>query len=87
MSDIKWLLGVVILCATACSSSAGGGGGDGGGRKLTATEAACKMLREGDTPQFAYDVMVDILKDHSFEFPDPEAGARAAVQAAQAQGC
>jgi hypothetical protein len=45
------------------------------------------MLRDGDTPQFAYDVMVDLLKQHSFEFPDPEAGARAAVQAAQAQGC
>lgn len=58
-----------------------------GDSEMTAVEAACYMLNDGDTPQFTYDVMIDILKPHSFEYPDTEAAARAAVIEAQAQGC
>lgn len=66
----------------------GGDDDDGGGRKMTLTEAVCKMMREGDTAEEAYGAAKILASQHPLVYGEDEStAARAAVIAAQGQGC
>jgi hypothetical protein len=57
-------------------------------RLMTLTEAACSMLREGDSAELTYATMKDLAAQHPLVYGEDESiAARAAVTQAQAQGC
>ena len=62
-------------------------GGEPSGNMLTPTEVACDMLGDGETTEFTYDVLRDVLGDHEYEVADPDLAARLAVNAAVRRGC
>jgi hypothetical protein len=57
------------------------------GEKMTPTEAACEMMRGGDSPDEAYRAMVILLDDLKYSVGDTELAARTAVDRAVADGC
>jgi hypothetical protein len=82
--------GVAVFVGIGVLGTIGGNDDDNDspGRRYTLTEAACKMLREGDDPEFVYSVTKDLAADHPLQLGEDEAlAARLAVDAAQAQGC
>jgi hypothetical protein len=50
--------------------------------KLSALEVACKVMADGDTPDQAYELIVDQLGDASYTVSNPELTARTAVDRA-----
>jgi hypothetical protein len=54
---------------------------------MSLTEAACKLLREGETTDRTYEIAKDLARDHPYTYPDAGLSARAAVDQAVAQGC
>ena len=56
-------------------------------RSVTPVESACDMLRDGETPQFAYEVLKGLMDDRSYDYPNPDVSARLAVRMAEADGC
>jgi len=78
------LVGVGVLGAIGGSDDDDGGGG----KRYTFTEAACKMLNDGDDPEEAYAAMKIIARQHPLAVGEDESiAARVAVNAAVAQGC
>ena len=60
---------------------------DSGDEPVTLVEAACDMLDDGESPDFTYDVLMDVIGDREFDFPNPDRAARSAIVEAQEQGC
>lgn len=56
-------------------------------RNYTPTQAACRMLRTGDTPDEAYRAMRILLDDLEYSVGDVDVAARLAVERAVADGC
>lgn len=81
-------IGIGIAGLIVISAVAGSDDDDEGGKKMTLTEAACKLLREGEDSEFTYSVMKDLAADHPLVYGEDESiAARLAVEQAQAQGC
>lgn len=83
------LAGIVVGLAVTVGLAAGASdeSDDDSEHKVSALEAACDMLNDGETSQFTYEVMVDVMKQYSYTYDDPKQQARAVVRQAQEQGC
>jgi hypothetical protein len=77
-------VGVVVAISAIVGASSKD---DTPSKLMTPVEAACSMLKDGDTPEEAYDAMKIVLDDHDYAFPDTDEAARLSVDQAVADGC
>jgi hypothetical protein len=80
-------IGVAVVGGGVGVNALAGAKHESNAPSLTATEAACKMLREGDSPDRVYDVLRDLMDDDSYSVPNEDLAARVAINRARAQGC
>lgn len=86
----RMVLGVGVLVVVGGLTAAGQmtkDDDDSPSRRISALEAACDLLADGETPDGAYAVLVDVLEDKSYSVPNPEATARTSVDRAVAGEC
>jgi hypothetical protein len=81
------LLGVGIVAALLGLAVFANLKDDDTDKRYSPLEAACKMLDDGDTPDQAYALLVDLLGEHEYQVPNPRATARASVDRAVAGDC
>jgi hypothetical protein len=75
-------IGGVVLVGAALNASA-----NGDTDKLSALEVACEAMADGDTPDQAYELIVNLSEDKPYTVENAELMARTAVDRALAGDC